>query len=98
VEEHTDKIEAIYELRHAVESKVHAEIALLHENTPDKRDALLDAALLVEAKTQDAIEVCVHCGRAHADDEPHERRARIIDTTDNVIDVDFRPQQERPEA
>jgi hypothetical protein len=91
MEAHKDKVEAIYELREAVEQKVHAEQALTRKDTPDARVALLDASLRVEAKTQDAIEVCIHCGRPHTDDEPHERRARIVEHDDNVIDVDFRP-------
>lgn len=98
MEARKNKIEAIYDLREAVEQKVHAEHALEVKDTPDARYALLDASLLVEAKTQDAIETCVYCGRAHADDEPHERRARIGEGDSNVIDVDFRPQgKKKPE-
>jgi uncharacterized protein with PIN domain len=95
VDDHKDKVEAIYDLRNAVEEKVGAKHALEREDTPETRDALLSATLKVEAKTQDAIEVCIHCGRAHAADEPHERRARVGDRIDNVVDVDFRQQSER---
>lgn len=61
-----DKVAAIYDLRQAVEAKVHAEVALEVQPSPDKRAALLDATLEVEAKTQDAIEVCHECGLPHA--------------------------------
>jgi hypothetical protein len=98
VDQYKDKVEAIYDLRQAVEQKVHAEIALLQENTPDKRDALLDAALSVESKTQDAIETCIHCGRPHIAEEPHERRGRVGDQNGNVIDVDFRPHGDCPKT
>ncbi|HWZ88347.1 MAG TPA: hypothetical protein VNW92_05835, partial [Polyangiaceae bacterium] len=83
------------ELREAVEEKVRAEHALERHESPRMRDALLDASLRVEAKTQTAIEACIYCGRPHAADEPHERRARMGDRDDKVIDVDFRPQSER---
>ena len=66
MDDHKNKVEAIYELRNAVEEKVGAKHALEREDTPEGREALLDATLKVEAKTQDAIEVCIHCGRAHA--------------------------------
>ena len=78
------KIAAIYDLREAVETKVRAEAALEREPSPDARAALLDATLEVEAKTQDAIEVCHRCGHAHEPDAQH-----IGDLTDNVIEVDF---------
>ncbi len=86
-----DKVEAIFELREALEQKVHAELALHREGSPQARDALLDATLRVEAKTQDAIETCHHCGRTHAAEESHERRRRVGERSDNVVDVDFRP-------
>jgi hypothetical protein len=60
-----DKVAAIYDLRKAVEAKVHAEVALAKQPSPDKRAALLDATLEVEAKTQDAIEVCHESGLPH---------------------------------
>ncbi len=70
-----DKVQAIYELRKAAEHKAFAEVAVDREGTPEARDALLDATLQLEAKTQDAIEVCHFCGRPHAG---------------NVVEVDFR--------
>ncbi len=79
-----EKIEAIYDLREAVEAKVRLEVAVDHHATPAARAALLDATLEVEAKTQDAIEVCHECGHFHAADRAHPREAGS-----NVIDVDF---------
>jgi hypothetical protein len=75
-----DKIEAIYDLREAVEAKVRAEQRLAQLASPEARAELLDATLEVEARTQTAIEICHKCGREHASSEPH----------DNVIEVDFR--------
>ena len=65
------KVEAIYEVRDAAETKVHAEQALEAEPTPEKRDELLDAQMKLEEKTQDAIEVCHECGHEHAPSTPH---------------------------
>ncbi len=93
-----DKIEAIYELREAVEQKVHAEVALDREGSSKARDALLEATLTLEAKTQDAIETCHDCGHKHAAQEPHGDRERLEIRTDNVIDVDFRSQAKRSEG
>jgi len=90
-----DKLEAIYDLREAVERKMRAEMAVHREGSPQARDALLDATLEMESKTQDAIETCHQCGRAHAAEEPHERRGRVGERSDNVVDVDFRPNEER---
>jgi hypothetical protein len=78
------KIAAIYELREAVETKVRAEEALEREPSEDARAVLLDATLAVEAKTQDAIEVCHQCGHAHEPEAEHNG-----DPDDNVIEVDF---------
>jgi len=91
VEKERDHIDAIYELREAVETKVELEHALRENPSAEGRDTLLDAQLSVEAKTQDAIEACedADCGHAHPHDVPvaHERvRAR----QDNVVAVDFR--------
>jgi ABC-type nickel/cobalt efflux system permease component RcnA len=83
-----EKIAAIYELREAVETKVHAEVALDARPAPETRAALLDATLEVEAKTQRAIDVCHTCGHAHAPDEAH----------DNVINVDFRGGERGPKT
>ncbi len=66
-----EKIEAIYDLREAVEAKVHAEHALALVPSPDTRARLLDATLDVEAKTQTAIDVCHACGGSHAPGEDH---------------------------
>ncbi len=80
-----EKIAAIYDLREAVETKVHAEQALDAEPSADTRMALLDATLDVEDKTQKAIEVCHECGREHADDVAH----GVTSSADNVINVKF---------
>jgi hypothetical protein len=79
-----EKIAAIYDLRDAVEAKVRAEHELEREPSAGARAALLDATLEMEAKTQDAIEVCHTCGHVHKRDEDH-----VSQRGDNVIDVDF---------
>ena len=94
-EQSKDKVQAIFDLRAAVEEKVLAQVKAERDGTPKTRDLLLDATLKVEAKTQDAIEVCHACDRPHAVDEPHERRSRVGDHRENVVEVDFRPQLER---
>jgi hypothetical protein len=81
-----EKIAAIYDLREAVEAKVHAEQALQLVPSPDTRAALLDATLEVEAKTQTAIDVCHECGLPHAEDAQH----GAAEAGSNVIEVDFR--------
>lgn len=78
-----NKVQAIYALREAAEAKVVAEYQLEVRPSEERREALLDAQLELEAKTQDAIEVCHECGLPHATDEPHSERGG------NVIDVDF---------
>lgn len=65
------KIEAIYELRKAAESKALAEKALDDEPVVHRRDELLDAQIKLEEKTIAAIEVCHECGHPHSSDEPH---------------------------
>jgi hypothetical protein len=90
------KVDAIYDLRDAVEQKVHAEVALEREDSPRARDALLEATLEVESKTQDAIDVCGECGRPHAQGQPHTSE-RTAGSFGNVIAVDFRPAEERSE-
>jgi hypothetical protein len=65
------KIDAIYELRDAVEAKVHAEQVLEAEGSAAARDALLAAQLEVEAKTQDAIEICHECGHPSSNGHAH---------------------------
>jgi hypothetical protein len=78
------KIEAIYDLREAVEEKVRAEVAVDKQPTSASRDRLLDATLAVEEKTQHAIEVCHECGH-QVNDAPHVHRVE----GSNVIAVDF---------
>jgi hypothetical protein len=80
-----EKIEAIYDLREAVETKVHAEHALELVPSPATRSALLDATLDVEAKTQAAIDVCHDCGLPHAAEDEH----GTPPARGNVISVDF---------
>jgi hypothetical protein len=66
-----EKIDAIYDLREAVEAKVHAEHALEVVPSAATRQTLLDATLDVEAKTQAAIDVCHECGLSHAAEDEH---------------------------
>ncbi len=84
--EKTNKIEAIYDLREAVEHKVNAENELEARPSAENRDALLDAQLAVEAKTQDAIESCLECGTCHAAQEPHRG---VVERDGNVLGVNF---------
>ncbi len=88
------KVDAIYDLRAAVEAKAQAEHELERQGTPAARDALLVAQLEVEAKTQDAIEVCHECGHpaedGHAHSAPH-ANPRVGERSQNVVHVDFRP-------
>ena len=65
------KTDAIYSLREAAEAKARAEVCADANPTPAARDALLEARLELEAKTQDAVESCHECGHAHAVDAPH---------------------------
>ena len=65
------KMEAIYSLREAAEAKAVAEVKADVEQTSAARDALLDAQLTLESKTQDAVEACHECGHSHGDDQPH---------------------------
>ena len=88
------KVDAIYDLRTAVEAKAHAEQALETDDSTAARDALPAAQLDVEAKTQDAIDVCHECGHAQADGHTHPAAERIHDRSQNVIHVDFRPDAE----
>jgi hemoglobin-like flavoprotein len=91
-ENSSDKVAAIFELREAVAQKVHAEYSVERDHSPEAGDALLDAILKVAEKTQDAVETCHACDRPHAAHEPHEVRGRIGVRSDNVVDVDFRPE------
>jgi hypothetical protein len=63
----SQKLNAIYNLRTAVEAKVRAEQRLAQLPSADTRAALLHATLEVEDRTQTAIEACHHCGRGHLD-------------------------------
>ena len=65
------KIDAIYDLRRAAESKALAEKAL--EERPDgkHRDQLLTAQITLEEKTAEAIDVCHECGYAHEPGHQH---------------------------
>jgi hypothetical protein len=84
-----NKIEAIYALREAVESKADAEHQLAADGSATSRDALLAAQLDVEAKTQDAIEVCHECGGSHSGAQSYHTRRRVTARRDNVVSVDF---------
>lgn len=83
------KVEAIYSLRDAAEQKAVAEMALQDQPSERHRDALLDAQLTLEAKTQDAIEACHECGAAHAPDQAHR------DPGGNVVRGKFGEEKER---
>jgi hypothetical protein len=83
-----EKIDAIYDLRDAVEAKTRLELVVDDAPTADAREALLDATLDVEARTQHAIEVCHECGHVHAVDRDHAAGG------DNVIHVSFGPAAE----
>jgi len=65
------KIDAIYDVRRAAESKALAEKAL--EERPDARhrDALLSAQMTLEKKTVEAIEACHECGYVHEPGHTH---------------------------
>ena len=93
-----DKVRAIYDLRAAVEEQVFAQVRADRDDSPTAREVLLDATLNVEAKTQDAIEICHDCERPHAVDLPHERQSRVGESHENVVEVDFRPQLERRQS
>jgi hypothetical protein len=84
------KLDAIYDLRAAVAEKTRAEVAVEHASTPERRDALLQATIKVEDRTQTAIELCHYCGRRHLPDEPH--------APGEVIDVDFPQADQGSEA
>jgi hypothetical protein len=58
------KIDAIYDLRRAAESKARAEHALEERPDAKRRDELLNAQIELEEKTVNAIDVCHECGEA----------------------------------
>jgi hypothetical protein len=62
-----DVLRAVFALREAAQAhgRVEAEVGDMPD--PQSRDVLLDAKLDMEAKTAQAIDACVHCGRVHAD-------------------------------
>ena len=79
-----DKLAAIYALRDAAERHGKVEAALGSKPTRQQRDALLDARIELEERTQQALESCMHCGRIHADGDPDCAPPR-----DRIIPVDF---------
>ncbi len=85
-DEKKSKVDAIFELREAAQAVGRAEAFL--EQTPsfEHVDALLDAKLLVEEKTSEAIESCEHCGLQHRDHQ----HPSISNTGEKIIAVDFR--------
>jgi hypothetical protein len=83
-----NKVNAIYSLRDAAEQKALAEVNLRDAPNERHRAELLDAQLKLEAKTQDAIEVCHECGGTHGPDQPH------AGSSDNVIRGKFGEENE----
>ncbi len=77
-----EKIDAIYDLRDAVEAKTKLEAVVDDDPSPRARAALLDATLDVESKTQHAIAVCHECGHEHATGSDC--------SGSNVVNVQFR--------
>lgn len=65
------KIDAIYDLRRAAESKALAEKALEERPDAKRRDELLNAQIALEEKTVEAIDVCHECGYARDDGHGH---------------------------
>lgn len=65
------KIDAIYDLRRAAESKALAEKALEERPDPVRRDELLNAQMKLEEKTVEAIEVCHECGYPREEGHQH---------------------------
>jgi hypothetical protein len=63
----SQKLNAIYNLRTAVEAKVRAEQRLAQLPSADSRAALLHATLEVEERTQTAIEACHRCDLGQLD-------------------------------
>jgi len=92
------KVDAIYKLREAAEMKARIEVAVDVNPSPRAVNALLDAKLTLEERTQDAIEVCHECEHDHPGGEEPESRERITERRDNVVDVDFRPGTEREKS
>jgi len=93
-EPHRSKVEVIYKLRDAVEAKAQAEHQLETDPSEAARDVLLAAQIDLEAKTQDALDVCHECGHTHGDDAGHVALSRVSGRWDNVVHVDFRLDRE----
>jgi hypothetical protein len=89
-----NKVGAIYQLREAVEAKAQAEHALEHDASAGARDVPLAAQPDVEAKTQEAIDVCHECGHARADGHSHPPGPLVGERAGNVVHVKFRPVSE----
>jgi hypothetical protein len=85
----SNKVDAIYELREAVEAKARAERALEDDASPSARDALLAAQLDVEAKTQDAIEASHECGDPGNDAHTHFSGGHVGERVGDVVQVKF---------
>lgn len=83
-----DKVAAIYELREAAEQHARIEAKVGEKPKGTDRDRLLDARIELEQKTQRAIESCVYCGRAHADEENDCDSGK--GSKGNVIPIDFK--------
>jgi hypothetical protein len=61
-----DKVDAIYELREAAEEHGRASADLDKKpDSPEARDAVLEARAKLEEATVDAIESCHYCGEPH---------------------------------
>ena len=78
-----EKVDAVYDLRHAVEEKTRLEAEVDVRPTATAKDRLLEATLKVETCTRRAIEVCHTCGRQHQDD------AQACAPASNVVAIDF---------
>jgi hypothetical protein len=89
-ESQPSKVEAIYQLRDAVEAKAQAERELEEHASAAARDGLLAALLDVEAKTQAAIDVCHECGEEHPLGTAHAPSERSGRRSADVVHVDFR--------
>ncbi|MDQ2680316.1 MAG: hypothetical protein M3Y21_04740 [Candidatus Eremiobacteraeota bacterium] len=81
-----NKVDAVFELREAAQAVGRAEVRVEQAATLEHVDALLDAKLLVEEKTSQAIESCAHCGLQHCDHQ----RPGISNAGEKIIAVDFR--------
>jgi len=89
------KMDAVFELREAAEELGRQEQKLEADQSPERRDAVLDARLEVEGKTAEAIDACEDCGREHCEDESHAARRRVAVTRSDgkVVKVEFGKKQ-----